>query len=273
MKIIAAVNGLVASEMSALYALRYAALYGYTLTLLHIKNPSDNIDEVENSMTVIEEAAADCELKTERVFLTGNPVKMIRGYLNEVRTDTLFCSTRMRRTFFENSLSEKLSRLALPANLAVVRVARVDSLAATTDIILPIMADRLSVKKFVFFSSMVRAFTATAEIYSISLTGKRKMANMDIGATRDFCQKINERLDHYGQNLKLMNIPFRIKHAIAGSEVDQLLHHLSHQDFQLMIIGGRRLSRFTGLFRESPLERIFRYTPINTIAFYARGKG
>lgn len=272
MKVIAAINGLVASEISALYALRYAALYDYTLTLLHINNPDDTLDEVESSMAVIEEAAAACAVKTERLFLSGNPVKKIRAYLHEVKTDTLFCSTRMRRSFFENSLSDKLSRLALPANLAVVRVARVESLATTTDVVLPILADRLSVEKFVFFCSMTRAFEAAAEIYSISLAGKRKTAALDIGATRDLFQKINARLNHYDHNLTLMNIPFRIKHAIAENEVDQLLHHLANHDFQLMILGGRRLSALAGLFRENPLERIFRYTPTNTIAFYARDK-
>jgi nucleotide-binding universal stress UspA family protein len=272
MKVIAAVNGLVASEISALYALRYAALYDYTLTLLHIHNPNDDIDEVESSMTLIEKVAEEGKVKTERVFLTGNPVKKIQAHLHDVKTDTLFCSTRMRRTFFENSLSERLSRLALPANLAVVRVARVEDLATTTDIVLPILEDRLSVKKFVFFSSMTRAFEATAEIYSISLADKRQMAALDIGATRDLFQKINARLNHYDQTLKLMNIPGRIKHAIAKNEVDQLLHHLANHEFHLMIIGGRRLSTLSGLFRENSLERIFRYTPTNTIAFYARGK-
>jgi hypothetical protein len=272
MKVIAAVNGLIASEISALYALRYAALYDYTLTLLHINNPADKRAEVESSMTVIEEHAAGAHLKTERVFLTGNPVKKISAYLHEVKTDTLFCSTRMRRTFFENSLSDKLSRLPLPANLAVVRVARIDGLATTTDIVLPIAADRLSVKKFVFCGSMARTFAASAEIYSISLAGKRKMAALDLGATRDLFQQINDRLNHYAHNLKLMDIPFRIKHAITTSEVDQILHHLANHDFQLMIIGGRRWAALSGLFREKRLERIFRHTPINTIAFYARDK-
>lgn len=60
----------------------------------------------------------------------------------------------MHRSFFENSLSEKLNRISLPANLAVVRVAHVHAVFVTEDILLPIREDRLSVRKFAFFSSL-----------------------------------------------------------------------------------------------------------------------
>jgi hypothetical protein len=67
-----------------------------------------------------------------------------------------------------------------------------------------------------------------------------------------------------------MDVPLRIKHALAENEADQILHHLAHHEFQLMIIGGRRMPPFSRIFREDPLVRLFRYTPVNTIAFYAR---
>jgi nucleotide-binding universal stress UspA family protein len=72
--------------------------------------------------------------------------------------------------------------------------------------------------------------------------------------------------------MKLLDIPLTIKHALTGREVDQILHHVARHDFQLMIIGGRRLSPLSGVFRENPMERLFRHTPVNTIAFYARDK-
>lgn len=272
MKVIAAVNGLVSSDVAALYALRYAALFDFTLCLLHVLNPADPREEVELSMATIEEVAEQHQVKTERIFLKGEPAPAIQAHLLETNADILFCSTRLRKRVFEDSLSEKLSRLSLPADLAIVRVAHVDTAFLTENILLPIKEDRISVKKFVFVSAMAKALGAGTEIYSITLAGKRRRAALDIGSTKALFQKINDRLSHYEKGFKLMGVPLRIKHALAENEVNQILHHVAHHEFQLMIIGGRRLSAFPRFFMENPMARLFRYTPVNTIAFYARGE-
>jgi nucleotide-binding universal stress UspA family protein len=270
MKVIAAVNGLVTSEIAALYALRYAALFNYTLVLLHVENPADSREDVEMSMAAIEEAAGQYQVKSERIFLTGKPALVIQAYLLEIKSDILFCSTRMRQRFFEESLSEKLSLLHLAADLAIVRVAHVGAASLTENILMPIREDRLSVKKFIFLSSIAKAFGAGTEIYSIILAGNRRLADLDIGRTKALFQKTNIRLSHYAKGFTLMGVPLRIKHALAENEVDQILHHLANHKFQLMIIGGRKSSTFSRFFNKNPIARLFRYTPVNTIAFYAR---
>ncbi len=271
MKVVAALNGLLTSEIAALYALRYANLLGYTLILLHVKDPRVSCAEVESSMTVVEAAAQGCGSKCERLFLAGDPLTAIRGYLADSRIDTLFCSTRLRRRFFEDSLSEKLARLPLSANLAVVRIARVEAWALTKVVVLPIRKERLSVEKFVFFSSMTKSLAATAEIYSVSPVSRRQQAALSGTGSRELFQRLNRHLNHYLQALKLMTIPARIKHALAHDEVEQILHHLAYQECQLLVVGGRRLSRLPRLFGENRLARLFRHTSVNTIAFYARG--
>jgi len=270
MKVVAAVNGLVTSDVAALYALRYAALFNYTLTLLHVLNAGDSRKGVETSMTAIEEAAEQYQVKTERIFLQGEPAPAIRAHLLESNADILFCSARMRKGFFENSLSEKLSRLPLAADLAIVRVAHVGAVFRTENLLLPIRKDRLSVKKFVFASAMAKTFGAAAEVYSITLAGKRRLARLDMGSARELFQKINARLSHYTKIFSLMAVPLRIKHALAENEIDQILHHLAHHEFQLLIIGGKRLSSVPFFYRESPIARLFRHTPVNAIAFYSR---
>lgn len=270
MKVIAAINGLVTSDISALYALKYAGLYGFTLVQLHVENDLDNREEVESSMAVIEELAEKDEVPCERLFLTGKAVKAVKNYLREAKIDILFCGTRTHKQFFENSFSQQITRASLPVDVAVVRVAHVDSTPLTTEIVMPIMEDRLSVRKFAFFSSMAKAYEAAAEIYSVTVVSRRQQAEVDITVTRDLLQRINTRLSHYTKICRLQGIPFRIKHAIARNEVDQVLHHVANHDFQLMIIGGRRFSNFSRLLGDPPLERIFRYTPINTIAYYER---
>jgi hypothetical protein len=225
-------------------------------------------------MANIEEVAAVYDMACERVMLEGAPADAVKRYLLENKAEMLFCSTRyrQRRKFFNLSFSEKLAAMALPVDLAEVRVVHVHSTLATERIVLPIKEDRMSVEKFTFFASMAKAYNASGEIYSVTVTGRKKRARLDLGDTKRILQKIDDRLSHYGQLARLMDIPLRFKHAIALNEIDQVLHHLSHNDFDLMIIGGERLSAYSSLAKQKPLERLQRSTPVNIIAFYLRGR-
>ncbi|MBW2183664.1 MAG: universal stress protein [Deltaproteobacteria bacterium] len=275
MNVIAAVNGQVTSEVAAMYGLHFARIYGLPLILLHVVNPKDSLDSVEKSMENIEEAAKEHKVETERVLLEGTTAATVKRYLFENKSEILFCSTRFRqrKKLFNLSFSEKLTSMDLPVDLAVVRVIHIHSTLSTTErIVLPIKEDRMSVEKFTFFAAMARAYNASGEIYSVTVTSKKRRASLDMGDTKRILQKINDRLSHYIQLAKLMDIPLRIKHSIAINEIDQVLHHLSHNDFHLMIVGGERLSAYASFSKPKPIERLQRYTPVNTIAFYLRGK-
>ena len=274
MNVIAAINGQVTSEVAALYGLHFARLHGLPLVLLHVENPDDSIESVEKSMTNIEEVAGGYEMATERVMLQGPPAEAVKHYLFENRAETLFCSTRYRerKKFFNLSFSEKLKGMSLPVDLAEVRVVHVHSTLSTERIVLPIKEDRMSVEKFTFFASMAKAYNASGEIYSVTVTSRKKRARLDLGDTNRMLQKVDDRLSHYEQLAKLMDIPLRLKHSIAVNEIDQVLHHLSHNDFHLMIVGGERLSAYPTFTRPKPIERLQRCTPVNTIAFYLRKK-
>lgn len=273
MKVMAAVNGLITSEVAALYALRYATVHGYVLVLLHVNNAVDSLDDVARSMAVIEEVAELDDIATERVFLEGDPVRAIRKFLDGNRIDTMFCSTSRRPGVFKKSLHEQLIRLPLSADLAVVRVVRLETPYSVKNMVLAVQEDRLSVKKFTLFASFAKAYEASAEIYSVTVVDSGKLAELDIPLTRSMLRKINDRLSHYIKLARFMGLPLRIKHAVARNEVDQVLHHLSHHDFQLLLVGGRRLSLLFRLFRRKPIERLFHETPINTIVFYGRSNG
>jgi hypothetical protein len=274
MNVIAAINGQVTSEVAALYSLHFARTQDLPLILLHVANPDDDIEAVKKSMTNVEEAAGEYDMVPERVILEGRPAETAKRYLLENKSEILFCSTRYRqhKKFFNLAFSEKLAGSALPVDLAVVRVVHVHSTLSTERIVLPIKENRISVEKFTFFASMARAYKASGEIYSVTVTSKKKRAILDLGDTRRILQNIDDRLSHYMYLAKLMNIPLRLKHAIALDEIDQVLHHLSHNDFQLMIVGGERLSAYSSFAKPKPIERLQRFTPVNTIAFYLRRK-
>lgn len=274
MNVIAAINGQVTSEVAALYGLHFARISGLSLLLLHVVNSDDALEVVEKSMANIEEAAAEFNVETERVMLEGPPAETVKRYLFENKSEILFCSTRYRqqKKMFNLSFSEKLRSMSLSADLAEVRVVHVHSTMSTERIVLPIKEDRLSVEKFTFFASMARAYKAEGEIYSITVTSKKRMAGMDLGDMKRVLQEIDDRLSHYEKLAKFLDIPLRLKHSITLHEVNQVLHHLSHNDFQLMIVGGERLSSYSSFAKTKPIERLQRCTPVNTIAFYLRGK-
>lgn len=274
MNVIAAINGQVTSEVAALYGLHFARLHGLPLILLHVANPKDTIEAVEKSMVNIEEVAGVYDMATERVMLEGPPAETVKAYLIKNKSEILFCSTRYRRhkKFFHLSFSEKLRAMSLPVDLAEVRVVHIHSTLATERIVLPIKEDRMSVEKFTFFASMARAYNAGGEIYSVTVTSRKRRASLDLGDTKRILQKIDDRLSHYEHLAELMNIQLRLKHSIALNEIDQVLHHLSHNDFHLMIVGGERLSAYASFAKPKPIERLQRSTPVNTIAFYLRGK-
>ena len=274
MNVIAAINGQVTSEVAAMYGLHFARIHGLPLVLLHVINPGDTIEAVEKSMTSIEEISDQYDMATERVMLEGPPAETVKQYLMKNKSEILFCSTRFRqhKKFFNLSFSEKLRRMSLPVDLAEVRVVHIHSTLSTERIVLPIKEDRISVEKFTFFASMAKAYNASGEIYSVTVTGRKKRATLDLGDTKRILQKIDDRLSHYEHLAELMDIPLRLKHSIALNEIDQVLHHLSHNDFHLMIVGGERLSAYSTLTRSKPIERLQRCTPVNTIAFYLREK-
>lgn len=274
MNVIAAINGQVTAEVSACYALHFARLHGLPLVLLHVTNPNDAIEAVEKSMACIEGTASEHGVATERVILDGPPAETVKRYLFDNRTEILFCSTRYRqhKKILNRSFSEKLTGMSLPADLAVVRVVHIHSTLSTERIVLPIKEDRMSVEKFTFFTSMAKTYKASGEIYSVTVASRKRSARLDLGDTKRHLQKIDDRLSHYKHLADLMDIPLRFKHAIALNEIDQVLHHLSHNDFHLMIVGGERLSAYSTLAKPKPIERLQRCTPVNTIAFYLRGR-
>ena len=90
MKVIAAINGTIISENSALYALHYAKELEFTLVLLHVKNRKDSIEDVHKSFLRIEKAAQSINVEIEKVILEGSIGKSIKSYISETHVDTLF---------------------------------------------------------------------------------------------------------------------------------------------------------------------------------------
>jgi nucleotide-binding universal stress UspA family protein len=269
MKVIAALNGTITSESAAFYALEYAKACGFTLVLFHAKNPGDSLEDVHHSIKNIREIAAGHKIPVEEEIVSQGGVKALVKYIRANHVDTLFSANRATRRFFSPSFSERLLKAAPGCDIAVVRVVHINTTLGAESLVLPIRQTRLGVRKFTFFAAMLKAYGAAGTVLSINPTDRRTLARFTTSRTKLFFKGINRRLAHYAKLAALFGLEVRIKHLIGESERHDLLHALGGSEYDLMIIGGQRLSFFSKVLGERPIEQILRETSVNAIAFYA----
>lgn len=270
-RVAVAVNGTVSAEAAALYALEYAAMFKYDLAVLHVRNPKDDPEAVARSIASITRAAARCGVGVHEHLAEGPPASAVRTLLQTNAIDTLFCSTRQHgRPLFGRSFSETIVRAGLPVDIAVVRIVHVRASQKShyQHLLLPIREARLSVHKFAFFAAFAKAYGAKADILSVSVMNADRRERMDIARARELFGRINTHLEHYRKLAQMLSISLTLHHRVAEGETAELLHFLAGAEYTLMIVGGERLSFWSRLFGEPPIERLFRQTPINMIAFY-----
>lgn len=270
MKVVAAVNGMLTAEAAAMYALAYAKANGFSLVLFHVRNPSDAMSDVRHSIEGIREIAEAEGVEVEEEIYDLGGVGALVGYIHANHIDTVFCSTRARRRFLSASFSDRLVKAAPKVDIAVVRVVHVNTAMRPESVILPIKETRLSVQKFTFFSTMLKAYEAEGTILSINTMGRRNLARFTIHRTKQFFKGLNRRLGHYTKLTDLMSLRVRLKHVLGESERHELLNYLGSGEYDLMVIGGQRLSFFSKVLGERPIEQILRETSVNTIAYYAK---
>lgn len=270
MKVVAAVNGMLTAEAAAMYALAYAKVNGFTLVLFHVRNPSDAMSDVRHSIESIRETAEAEGVEVEEEIYDLGGVASLINYIHANHVDMVFCSTRARRRFLSASFSDRLVKAAPRVDIAVVRVVHVNTTVSPESLILPIKETRLSVQKFTFFSTMVKAYEAEGTLLSINILNRRSLARFTIHRTKQFFKGLNRRLSHYTKLSELMGLKIRLKHVLGESERHELLNYLGSGEYDLMIIGGQRLSFFSKVLGERPIEQILRETSVNTIAYYAK---
>lgn len=269
MKVIAAINGSIAAESMAFYALKYAQIQNLTFVLLHVKNKKDNLDDVEASIRRITTFADTLDVKTEAVLLQGAAKESVRNFLSNIYVDTIFCSTRKRKNFILHSFSELLTKMKLNVDIAVVRIVNISDIMDVDNITLSIKEDRLSVKKFTFFAVLASAYRADGKIYSVSSMTRHELSKVDMYKARERLSFINHNLKHYTKLANLMTFTLHIKHDFTTDEAESILTHIAKSDTKLLVIGAKRLSMTSFFKREIPIERLMRDASINTIAYYS----
>lgn len=270
MKVIAAINGTITAQSMAFYAIKYAQAQNFTLLLLHIENTKDDLTDVERSMDILTALALCANVETERVILQGSIRSAMKHFLSDGFVDIIFCSTRKYKNFISNSFSELLTKMELPVDIAIVRIVKIGDVMDADTMSLSIKKDRLSVKKFTFFSTLLSAYKANGEIHSVTKMSKEELSKVDMHGTRERLSLINYNLRHYIKLSHIMDFSLTIKHDFTHDEVKSIFTHIVKSNSQLVVIGARRLSVKSLFANEMPIEKLMREASVNTIAYYTK---
>ena len=268
MKVIAAINGTITAQSMAFYAIKYAQAQNLTLVLLHIENAKDDLSDVEASMDVLTALALSQNVETERAILKGSVKSAMKLFLSNIFVDIIFCSTRKNKNFISNTFSELLTKMDLNLDIAIVRIVKISNIMDVNTMSLSIKEDRLSVKKFTFFSTLLSAYNANGEIYSVTSMSKSELSRVDIHSARERLSLIDYNLRHYIKLSHLMEFPLTIKHDFTHNEAKSIFTHIIKSNSQLVVIGARRLSLKSFFTKEMPIEKLMNEASVNTIAYY-----
>ena len=268
MKVIATINGTITSESMAFYALKYAQVENFTLVLLHIENPKDDLDAVKASINRISTLAVSENVEIEIVILNGDIRSTIKSFISTSNADIIFCSTRKYKRFITDSFSELLINMDLDVDIAVVRIVKMSNIMDLSTMLLSIKEDKLSVKKFTFFSTIASAYKADGEIYSVSSMSKWQLSKVDMHKARHMLGIINYNLRHYIKLSKFMPFSMYIKHDFTNNGIESLLTRIVKSNTQLVVIGAQRLSVKSFFKKEIPIEKLMREASVNVIAYY-----
>jgi len=261
MRVIGFVNGSLAAETTAIYALHYAKKLEFPITLVYIQS-RDSTREVELSVKHISKIAL--ELSVECDYEMFESILDCKAFIQNRDFDMLFCSTRHDHSLLDNSFAKRLIDEKLKVDLAIIKIVKLSRAQKIEKIILPIRTSKLSIKKFTLFSSFALAYDAKAEIYSVDRVSKRELSKIDINGIKQRLQAIVFQLRHYFRAAKLMGFKFSIKHDFALVEGDRVKEHIAKHGYDLVIIGAHHDRSFWG---HHPIDVIFKQPMINTIYF------
>lgn len=270
MKVIAAINGTISSEGMAFYALKYAQVQNLTLVLLHVENKKDKISDIEASIERIKTIAISQNVEIHSIILQGDIQKAIKSFMHDIYVDVIFCSARRQKSYISDSFGETLSRMNLNTDIAVVRILKMNSVMDLRDITLCILKDKLSVKKFAFFTTLALAYDASCNIYSVSGMSKIELSMITIHKIKERLALINYNLRHYLKLANLMKVALRIKHDFTDNETKNILTYIAESNTNLLVIGGKKPSIASFFKREIPLEKLLHEISVNTIIYYPK---
>ncbi len=261
MRVVSLINSNMICETSSTYALYYAKSLSLKLSLVHIKE-NEKLPLVEKNFVDIKKLATLLEVEVDLIVYES--LQELEQFIINKNVDIVFCSTKHKHSMLEESFVKRVIKLDMRVDLAIVKVVKFATANSVDKIIMPIRGHHLSVNKFTFFSTLVKAYHSKAEIFSVDEIKKYQMASLDAKAIKVKLQDVIFNLRHYFRLADIMDMKFTMKHRYALSEGDEVQAHIAKNSYDLAIVGGHHKKNF---FYHHSVETILEKPIINTIYF------
>jgi nucleotide-binding universal stress UspA family protein len=268
-RVLAAINEHLNSEITARYALRLAAACGARFTAAFVAARGaapDDIRKAGHAMDRLFREAQSLGVAAEKITETGDPVQALGDIVRREKIDLAFVATRRKdaqRRFFSGTVARRLF-LSLPCSVALVRVVHTGRIHPS-GILVPLKArfGRIP-QRAAFVASLAGAFNARIHVFHVVKPLTRFFHGEIHLTTVEWEERIPSDIGEFlallrkqGAAVETKLIPGRVGRSI-GIEAAARRH-------DLIVMGASERSRFGGLFRLNPVERVLRETPCDLI--------
>jgi len=274
LKILAAVNEHLNSEVAARYALHLARELDAKLFVCFVAKkgmPQQDRLSAEDAMKRLFNEAADLNIQAEGIAEIGDPVAEIRKIVHHEGISLVFAATRredIQKRFFTGTIARSLS-LTLPCSVALVRVVHSGRLHPAK-ILVPVKARIDHVKERACFAThMARAFGSKVFVFHTSkpLT---KFFHGEIHLTPpEWEERLSRDISQFMGYLKQHAVEYEGR-LLPGRTARNITIEAFAKRHDLIIMGASERSLLASLLKGNPVEEVLRETPCDLIILNPR---
>lgn len=264
MKIAVALNSHLISEHTALLAFHYARRLNMGVELLHIISSNEDENEVMLRVKHLQREADKMDITLSLRKDKGKPGPALVRLIQSHPYHTVFCSTRAHRSrLFTDSVSQYLVRSALPAQLVVARINRMNTVYHCERIGIFGGRGLPDMHQMALGLGLASDYGAELLLGNTLQVPRRRLHPMDLP------QKALS--DHGFRSLttlcQLAGVQASIAHIPKGE--DALDFFLSRK-ISLLILSARKLPQPTRRLIADPIENLFQLSPVNCMILYPK---
>lgn len=263
MNVLVAINGSLISENAAKYALNYAKSIKASVFFLHIKNKKDSLEAVERGLSELRKYARKLRVKTGAIVESGELTQIIRPLIKEKLIQTIFCSTRASKRFFERSFSELLTKSHLGVDIAIVKIPVINNLYELTKIGMHARDGKLDPAVFTMAVGLAKSLDTDLVINSELRVNKSKLIKMSAAKKRNFIKRSDRRLEPYFKLAVMLRRLLTVHHTFNYDD-RFLKEYLISRNIGLLVLAESEIPLIS-LSAKNPIEELFHQTPTDCI--------
>lgn len=267
MKIGAAINGSLISERSARYALLHASAMNAALVLLFNQNAKDEQAKVRDSVERLRKKASEHGVQCSFVESNEASDHFINHVIEEQQLNIIYCSTRAEKSFFEYSFSERLVNSSPNCDVAVVKVAGMQSLSDLGRIGLYARNQKLRIDLFNAASSLCKSLDAKLVVTTNIEERKKKLLDLPFRSQKRKLWNADRNLQAFLDLANLIGIKSTIYHLFEEDVKEEQLSYVLSRDIDLLLFEAYKWP-FVPLSLKNPAEELFKRIPVDCALYY-----